>query len=329
MLWRRVECDDVVCTLDVRYDLNQLKQCYDADGDGTWDPVPPPPLDDCDPNSAASTCRVTLFTTTFTGVCSFDPEPDDDCFCREGREGECLSHPPGPDCCFNSTEARLEIDDGDYCNEEGGKWNQPAFDLATAVEADCSSISWDWDKLARCDEPPTRNDVSESGCLAEYDPDCDPENQSASSSSAASTYAMYVDPALSTVTVVLGTTSTSAMLGGYAESTSGPDELTVAHVLGDDLGIGTSEYTGWLMHLMSPVAMSFNGQDFTISASEGTTFQGIGFIDGTVQQATLEPSNAITGRRTPSMWEMDYTDSWTGGSLTVHMEGPVYAQSNP
>jgi hypothetical protein len=142
---------------------------------------------------------------------------------------------------------------------------------------------------------------------------------------------MEADPSLSYVTVrtpgqqdtvplsglgVLDTSST-AFLAGMVDATQTLD-------LSDD-------WVGWRLWFGAAIDFNYNAGSFGVPASQGYLIKGRGQKNSEWANATFQPTANAHGHFDSSTgtWELDYYDTFPGGWVELHLEGPYYATSAP
>jgi hypothetical protein len=305
-VWQ-VACPEVDFVPDVRYDMDDIEDCFGNPADpGFEDAIEAALLlyagDDYIIDASWCVSGSPLCVLQWDGA-SETVLGQDTCGCRMAMEFEL----PDPDSCCDYTDPEGDFEARrdqvaealeDYCAFE----ESVTLDVTTNGHGplpDTSGASWE---------------IAEEECDIHVAVNAD--------------YVLDIDPSLSYITLDNGSTSVSSAMTGSGTAATGPARFLLAVAWAEDATLGTTDYTDWRFGLDAPMQLDMASGSFTIDASGAPLMYGRGDEDGTDHRAEIGMDDDAAGViHIPTMtWHLDYTETGMGGqSLTIHLKGAISA----
>lgn len=262
----------------------------------------PPEWLQCDPEGGED-CRVQVHVDT-----SYEGRDLTQCEtgCAEGLPGDAVDD----DCCYEEDEIN---EFHDYLLTQLGYSEGPIQEL----EDDCGIEA-------------TQEIVCEFG---EGEPElsaeeCDPEALARMSSA---DYVLEVEPLDSYLTVHTASAQDTIALSGLGVAQAGTTEFLAAIVDAQETLQLSDDYSDWRLWFGADIDFHLASGSFVVPASQGYLVKGRGKKDANWMSASFGPTDNVSGAfdNATGTWHAHYFDTFPGGWVELHLQGPFYASSIP
>jgi hypothetical protein len=137
--------------------------------------------------------------------------------------------------------------------------------------------------------------------------------------------ALTIDPARSFLRLgtPVGTTTFTLSGRGWADTAG---TRTIAGAASASSGrVAGSDYSQWSLSFQNAIQVPVTGDTFRIPAATRPTIVGTGLRDGLPKKLHAVLGHDAVGHLRPATrtWNLDYADSSTAGTLTLHLEGAL------
>jgi hypothetical protein len=136
-------------------------------------------------------------------------------------------------------------------------------------------------------------------------------------------YFLAVDPEYSYLTVHAPGGQDTVALSGLGGATSDPEGFVWALVDLDDGSIGSTAFSSWTFWFTEPIEIDVVDGDVTVPHEQAYAVLGGGQQGSHWENAVFEPTVDATGNLGSTWWDLDYTSTFSGGWIAVHLEGAV------
>jgi hypothetical protein len=261
-----------------------------------------------------------------------------DCYGSPGNVPEVLE-----DCIqfWNTSTCTLE-----NCDEDFTAFGDPPT-VNALVEDEATGTCghdrvWDLDQQGESTLTLWRSEIN-TDCdideTAPFDMDCDPlgpawtnglpcPENARLTTPPGTDYTLEIDPDYSYVSVVLATESVLSSLDGSAFVASGPARVLRALAWGEEFDYSGDDFTYNHVALSAVVDLSVSSRAFTVPTNQDfeLAFQGYRELDeySVVFEPTVSSGGALDIPN--EEWYYDYTQSGSGISVEVHLEGGLTAE---
>jgi hypothetical protein len=302
---RDIECPQWICEelLIVQGDdILDMYECLGWTEEYGWGEEEPPLWLSCTNPYAEEPCEI---TTHLAGV----EGETDDCStgCAEGTAGSTVDD----DCCFEADE-QSEMLDHMYEDDEWGDGDVQILLYGCEIFAE---------RVIECEFIGGESELSTTEC---------------SSPSIAMTpgadYIVEVDEAGSYLTVHSSGSQDTVPLSGVGAVGAGPAEFLSAIVdTTETMDLGNDDWHDWRLWFTADIAMNISSGSFTVPYAQGYQIKARGQVNGTKLPAAFEPLANATGQfnNSTGTWYLNYSSTFPGGWVQIHLEGPFYGTSSP
>jgi hypothetical protein len=288
--------------------LDELATCYgwvhpEGEGEGSWTESPPPGVERCDPETSGD-CTVQVHVDLSASGLT------DDCptGCMEGSPGD-----PVPDeCCY------VAVEEEDMEDALGEDWAYGA-DVIELLDEDCNVTAT---KYIECElEVEEEPELSATECPS-----------TSVAQMPAADHIVEVDEAGSYLTVHSSGSQDTVPLSGVGAVGAGPAEFLSAIVdTTETMDLGNDDWHDWRLWFTADIAMNISSGSFTVPYAQGYQIKARGQVNGTKLPAAFEPLANATGQfnNSTGTWYLNYSSTFPGGWVQIHLEGPFYGTSSP
>jgi hypothetical protein len=273
-------------------------------------------LYDCPTSAFICHSRISVNTQDIIDCYGNNPLPDvlAECedqlgenYCR--LESDALSAVNADDCCGNEAQAILCCENGDWNRDDAGdaQYDQWTDD----IEADC-----DMEIIS----DGTFCSIAENGGLEPY-----AECPEPSKSGFAADFELDIDPALSYVDVDLGNETVYSTVDGWALAAPDPKRFLFAFARLDDFEAVSDNFEDNYFYMSADIELSGTGGSYTIPLNQDFELIIQGLRDSEEYGYGFEPqvSSGGTFNTTAGTWTYNYTQTVSGRSIEVHLEGEL------